>query len=402
MPQAEANIGTVGHVDHGKTTLVKALSGVWTDRHSEEIKRGISIRLGYADASIYKCEKCESPDGYTTKPVCPKCGGKAKFLRKISFVDSPGHETLIATMLSGSALMDGVMLVIAADEQCPQPQTKEHLLALKIMGIKNIVVAQNKIDMVDKEAAKANKADIEALLSKMGITAPIIPIAANSNANIDALIAALQEMVPTPHRDPSKLVKMYLARSFDVNKPGSEITTMKGGVVGGSLMQGELKVGDQIEIKPGIKRVRQNQETWEAVRTTIVEIDEGTEKLEKAVPGGLIAVQTTLDPYLTKSDALSGNVLGIVGTLPEPMKTIECNIHLIERELIDSEFDIKPNEPLMLSLGTTITVGTIQKQKGAQYTMGLKIPFVAQKGSRFAISKRIEMKWRLIGYGEIV
>lgn len=402
MPQAEANIGTVGHVDHGKTTLVKALSGVWTDRHSEEIKRGISIRLGYADASIYKCEKCESPDGYTTKPVCPKCGGKAKFLRKVSFVDSPGHETLIATMLSGSALMDGVMLVIAADEQCPQPQTKEHLLALKIMGIKNIVVAQNKIDMVDKEAAKANKADIEALLSKMGITAPIIPIAANSNANIDALIAALQEMVPTPHRDPSKLVKMYLARSFDVNKPGSEITTMKGGVVGGSLMQGELKVGDQIEIKPGIKRVRQNQETWEAVRTTIVEIDEGTEKLEKAVPGGLIAVQTTLDPYLTKSDALSGNVLGIVGTLPEPMKTIECNIHLIERELIDSEFDIKPNEPLMLSLGTTITVGTIQKQKGAQYTMGLKIPFVAQKGSRFAISKRIEMKWRLIGYGELI
>ncbi len=402
MPQAEANIGTVGHVDHGKTTLVKALSGVWTDRHSEEIKRGISIRLGYADASIYKCEKCESPDGYTTKPTCPKCGGKAKFLRKISFVDSPGHETLIATMLSGSALMDGVMLVIAADEQCPQPQTKEHLLALKIMGIKNIVVAQNKIDMVDKEAAKANKADIEALLSKMGITAPIIPIAANSNANIDALIAALQEMVPTPHRDPSKLVKMYLARSFDVNKPGSEITTMKGGVVGGSLMQGELKVGDQIEIKPGIKRVRQNQETWEAVRTTIVEIDEGTEKLEKAVPGGLIAVQTTLDPYLTKSDALSGNVLGIVGTLPEPMKTIECNIHLIERELIDSEFDIKPNEPLMLSLGTTITVGTIQKQKGAQYTMGLKIPFVAQKGSRFAISKRIEMKWRLIGYGELI
>ncbi len=401
MPQAEANIGTVGHVDHGKTTLVKALSGVWTDRHSEEIKRGISIRLGYADTSVYKCEKCEGPDGYTTKPVC-KCGGKAKFLRKISFVDSPGHETLIATMLSGSALMDGVMLVIAADEQCPQPQTKEHLLALKIMGIKNIVVAQNKIDMVDKEAAKKNKEDIEALLSKMGIKAPIIPIAANSNANIDALIAALQEFVPTPQRDPSKSPKMYLARSFDVNKPGAEITTMKGGVVGGSLMRGELKVGDQIEIKPGIKRVKQNQETWEAVKTRIVEIDEGDETLEKAVPGGLIAVQTMLDPYLTKSDALSGNVLGKLGTLPDPMKTIECTIHLIERELIDSDFDIKPNEPLMISLGTTITVGMIQKQKGAQYTIGLKIPLVAQKGDRFAISKRIEMKWRLVGYGEIV
>jgi translation initiation factor 2 subunit 3 len=402
MPHAEANIGLVGHVDHGKTTLTKALSGVWTDRHSEEIKRGISIRLGYADTSIYKCEKCQGFDAYTTQEKCPKCGGPAKFLRKISFVDAPGHETLIATMLSGSALMDGVILVIAADEPCPQPQTKEHLLALRILGLKNIIVVQNKVDAVDAEVAKKNKEDIEAFLKKMDIKAPVIPIAANSDANIDVLIAAIEQIVPTPKRDQTKTAKMFVARSFDVNKPGATVANLKGGVVGGSLMQGELKKGDEIEIKPGVKRIRQNQEFWEAVKTKIVEIDEGKEKFDSVGPGGLIALQTTLDPHLTKSDALSGNVVGKIGTLPEPLKTIDCTIHLIERELIDSDIDIKPSEPLMLSIGTTVTVGQIQKQKGDQYTMSLRIPIVGQKGDRFAISKRIEMKWRLVGYGEIL
>src|SRR5660397_236402 len=114
----------VGHVDHGKTTLVSALSGVWTDQHSEEVKRGISIRLGYANVTFKKCPQCPEPDAYTVASVCEKCGAKAEPLRTVSFVDAPGHETLMATMLSGAAIMDGAILVIAANEPCPQPQTK--------------------------------------------------------------------------------------------------------------------------------------------------------------------------------------------------------------------------------------------------------------------------------------
>ncbi len=402
MPQAEVNIGLVGHVDHGKTTLTKALSGIWTDKHSEEIRRGISIRLGYADCSLYKCEKCKEPEGFTSEPKCPKCGGKAKFLRKISFVDAPGHETLIATMLSGSALMDGVILVIAADEKCPQPQTKEHLLALRLMGIKRIIAVQNKIDVVSRDEAVQNRNDIEAFLKKMGIEAPIIPTAANYNANTDALIAAIEEFIPTPKRDLTKDAKMYIARSFDINRPGSKIKDIKGGVVGGSIVRGEVKKGEEVEIKPGIKKIKQNQEVWETVKTKVVEIDAGEEKLEKAHPGGLIALQTLLDPNLTKSDALSGNVLGKVGSLPEPLKSLDCKITFIERELIASDVNILPNEPLMLSIGTTVTVGVVEKIKGEEASMNLKIPIVAEKGDKFAISKRIDMKWRLIGYAEIV
>ncbi|MDG6221024.1 MAG: GTP-binding protein, partial [Candidatus Thermoplasmatota archaeon] len=145
--QPEVNIGLVGHVDHGKTTLTKALSGDWTDRHSEEIKRGISIRLGYADTTFYKCKKCEGIEGFTVSPKCHTCGGEAEVLRAVSFVDAPGHETLMATMLSGAALMNGALLLIAANEKCPQPQTKEHLMALEIAGLKKTIIVQNKIDL---------------------------------------------------------------------------------------------------------------------------------------------------------------------------------------------------------------------------------------------------------------
>jgi len=298
--------------------------------------------------------------------------------------------------------MDGVILVVAADEPCPQPQTKEHLLAIKLMGIKRIIVVQNKVDVVDKEKAKENKKQIEEFLKKVGIEARIIPIAANYNANTDVLIAAIQEFIPTPERDPKKPPKMYVARSFNINKPGSRVSEIKGGVIGGSLVVGEFRKGDEIEIKPGIKKVKQNQDVWETVTTKIADIHLGEETTDAVGPGGLVALQTFLDPNLTKSDSLSGNVVGRVGTLPEPLSAVDCKLHMIEREMIDTDVQILPNEPLMLSIGTTVTVGMVQRIKGDDISLNLKIPIVAEKGGRLAISKRIDMKWRLVGYAEIL
>ena len=144
----EVNIGMVGHVDHGESTLTKLLTGVKTDYFSEEIKRGISIKLGYADTPIYRC-----PEGFPTRySVNPAdCGKGGVVERVVSFVDSPGHESLMATMLSGAAIMDGAIMVIAANEKCPKPQTREHLTALNFLGIRNIVIVQNKIDLVTEE-----------------------------------------------------------------------------------------------------------------------------------------------------------------------------------------------------------------------------------------------------------
>ena len=156
------NIGTIGHVDHGKTTLTKALSGIWTDTHSEERKRGISIKLGYADTAFYKTKDGKFyPSGRHPEG---KEDSEKELQRVVSFVDAPGHETLMAIMITGASIMDGALLMVAANEECPQPQTREHLMALNISGIENIIVVQNKIDLVTKERAVESYNEIKEFL----------------------------------------------------------------------------------------------------------------------------------------------------------------------------------------------------------------------------------------------
>jgi len=232
--QSSVNIGLVGHVDHGKTTLAKALSGVWTDRHSEEIRRGISIKLGYADVLFSKCPECPLPDCYSTSEKCPKCGARTVPLRRVSLVDAPGHEVLMATMISGAALMDGALLLVAADEKCPQPQTREHLAALEITGVDKIVIVQNKVELVSEEKAAENYEEIRRFVKgTIAEGAPIIPVSAIFGTNIDVLIQAIEETIPTPVRDRRKPGLMYVARSFDVNKPGTRPEDLRGGLFRG-------------------------------------------------------------------------------------------------------------------------------------------------------------------------
>ena len=197
--QPEVNIGMVGHVDHGKTTLTQALSGTWTDTHSEERKRGISIKLGYADTAFYKSKGGEfyargkHPDG--------KEDSERELLRVVSFVDAPGHETLMAVMISGAAIMDGALLMVAANEKCPQAQTREHLAALQIAGIENIVVVQNKIDIVSRERAIESFEEIKSFVKgTIAEGAPIVPVSSHHDVNLDILIQAIEETIPSPER----------------------------------------------------------------------------------------------------------------------------------------------------------------------------------------------------------
>ncbi len=405
--QPEVNIGMVGHVDHGKTTLTQALSGVWTDRHTEEIKRGISIRLGYADVTFRKCPKCPEPRAYTTEKECNECKTKSDPVRVVSFVDSPGHETLMATMLSGAAIMDGAILVIAANEKCPQPQTKEHLMALDIIGIKKIIVIQNKIDLVSRDKVLSSFKQIKEFVKGTAAeNSPIIPIAAQHNVNIDVLIQEIEKHIPTPKRDPKKPARMFIARSFDVNKPGQTPEELKGGVLGGSLTFGELKVGDPIEIRPGIKVEEENTVSWKQISTEITSLVAGGKPTKSVLPGGLVGIGTKLDPAFTKGDGLSGMILGKPGTLPPVLDSFVLEIHLLKRVVgtkdeIDVE-DIKTNEPLMLNIGTATTVGIVTSARENSVELRLKLPICADKGERVAISRRIGARWRLIGYGIII
>lgn len=401
-PLPEVNIGMVGHVDHGKTTLTQALTGKWTDTHSEEVRRGITIRLGYADATFYKCPRCKGSSCYSVNEKCISCFSKCKPVRTVSFVDAPGHETLMATVLSGASIMDGALLVISAHEPCPQPQTREHLKTLDIVGIKNIVVVQNKIDLVTPEEAKKNYKEIkEFLKGSVAEKAPIIPVSAQQGVNIDVLVQAIEEAIPTPKRDPKKEPIMLIARSFDVNKPGTPIKNLKGGVIGGSIIQGELKKGDDIEIRPGIKR----GDKYTPVKTKITGLQKSMVDIEKAGPGGLLGVSSELDPSLTRADTLSGNLLGLPGKLPPVLDRITLNVNLLERVVGSKEElkvePIKTGDMVMFTVNTSKTVGSITCG-GNNIEAVLKLPICADKGSRIAISKQIQGRWRLIGWGEIV
>ncbi len=404
--QPVVNIGTIGHVDHGKTTLVEAITGVWAAKHSEELRRGITIKLGYADAPIFKCPNCEEPQCYSSDPKCPNCGSKCEFVRAVSFVDAPGHEALMATMLSGANVMDGALLVVAADEKCPQPQTREHLAAIELSGVKNIIIVQNKIDIVDEKRALESYKEIASFVK--GTVAegkPIIPVSAQHSVNVDAVLQSIEKNIPTPNRDPDKPPRMFVLRSFDVNKPGTSIDELMGGVLGGSISQGIFKVGDEIEIRPGLKVEKQGRTFYESLFTEITSLNVGGRNVEEVQSGGLVGIGTYLDPSLTKADGLTGNLVGKPDLLPPTKYELVLDTKLLKRaigtkELVQVDQIIK-GERLLLDVGTAITVGKVDSAKKDVIILQLARPVCAEKGARAAISRKIANRWRLIGYGII-
>ena len=379
------NIGIVGHIDHGKTTLLNRLTGKWTDTHSEELKRGITIKLGYADKII------EDEKG---KPIC-----------YASFVDAPGHEMLMATMLSGAAIMDAAILVIAANEGI-KPQTREHLVALQAKNVKQIIIAQNKIDLVTKEQAIESYKTIKQFTKgTIAENSPIIPISAQQEVNINILMEEICKLKIPSHDIESKPV-FLIARSFDINMPGSKIPDLHGGVLGGALKHGNLKVGDKIEIKPGLNKIKNNVQVYETIKTKIISIHRGNFEIKEATPGGSLAIETELDPTLTKADSLSGCIAGLSGQLPEIANSIKIKFKLFEKVFGMQEEKqveaLKTNEMLLLSINTSITVGTIIKIRGDEAELFLKIPIVPFQHDNLGLARNIQGHWRLIGWGKLL
>jgi len=389
------NIGVVGHIDHGKTTLLSRLTGKFTDTHSEELKRGITIKLGYADLTIYK-----EDNNYNLEK-------KGKPERYVSFIDAPGHEMLMATMLSGAAIIDSAILVIAANEGI-KPQTKEHFVALQAKKIKNIIIVQNKIDLVSKEKALENYKKIkEFVKGTIAENSPIIPISAQQGINIDKLLEEICKL-EIPKREENTDPIFLIARSFDINKPGTSIDKLNGGVLGGILKKGKLKVGDEIEIKPGLNSKKNNQLIYQTLTTKIISLYKGSEKINEVSPGPSISIETNLDPFLTKTDSLTGCIVSLKGKLPEITYKLKIKSELF-KEVLGTEDKkqvepIKTKEMLMLSINTTITVGIVEKinEKNNEIEFSLNIPIIALKGDNVGIARNINSHWRLIGFGEIL
>lgn len=417
--QATINIGTIGHVAHGKSTIVKAISGVQTVRFKNELERNITIKLGYANAKVYRCDnpKCPRPTCYRSyksdkavDPPCERegCGGTYRLQRHVSFVDCPGHDILMSTMLSGAAVMDAALLLIAGNETCPQPQTSEHLAAIEIMKLKHIIIIQNKVDLLREEGADTHYQSIKKFIrGTVADGSPIVPVSAQLKFNIDAVNEYLCTKIPTPMRQFTEDPRLMVIRSFDVNKPGAEIDELKGGVAGGSILTGVLKLGDEIEIRPGIvSKDESGKIQCRPIRSRVVSLFAEHNDLKFAVPGGLIGVGTRIDPTLTRADRLVGFVLGLKGKLPNIYVDVEINFFLLRRLLGIKTADGKQqkiaklakNEVLMVNIGSVATGAKVIGVKGDAAKLSLTSPACTEVGEKIALSRRIEKHWRLIGY----
>ncbi|MEM0200852.1 MAG: translation initiation factor IF-2 subunit gamma [Candidatus Micrarchaeaceae archaeon] len=395
--QSELNIGTLGHVDHGKTTLVSALTHTWTDVHSESLKRSMTIKLGYADMLI---RKCESDGKFTVEEKCID-GNVASPFRKISLLDAPGHETLMATAIASSSIIDGALFVISAAEPCPMPQTKEHLMIINALGIKNVIVVQTKIDVVGREKTQKSYEQIKAFLKgSTAENAPIIPIMANKGINVDSLLEELAK-IKIPERDTKSNPIMNVARSFDINKPGTKINELVGGVVGGSIIKGTFKEGDEIEIRPGINFNSQKKDNYTPIITKIDSLSAGNERLDSAIAGGLIAVGTECDPSMTKADGFVGQIIGKIGTLPDVVNQITINYTSLNRSDIPKQA-FKDGEQLLLGIGTGTFIGYITHLK--RNTIEIKLNRVAciDDSAKISVLRNFNQRWKLSGFGVLI
>jgi len=417
--QATINIGTIGHVAHGKSTVVKALSGVHTVRFKNELERNITIKLGYANAKIYRSfdKKCQRPVCYTSmgsskEDTFVMNNFKYELVRHVSFVDCPGHDILMATMLNGAAVMDAALLLIAGNESCPQPQTSEHLAAIEIMKLKHVLILQNKIDLIrDTQAQEQHEQILRFIEGTVAEGAPIIPISAQLKYNIEVVCEYIEKKIPVPLRDFTSDPHLIIIRSFDVNKPGSEVEDLKGGVAGGSILKGVLKVGQEIEVRPGLVSKDGNGKlTCQPIRSRIVSLFAEQNEMMYAVPGGLIGVGTKIDPTLCRADRMVGQVLGTVGALPDILIELEVSYYLLRRLLgVRIEGDKKAakvqklskNEVLMVNIGSLSTGGRVIAVKADLAKIGLTTPVCTSVGEKIALSRRVEKHWRLIGWGQI-
>ena len=334
--QATINIGTIGHVAHGKSTVVASLTGVRTQKHQEEMEKNLTIHLGYANAKLFQCQKTGEifcVPSHITHKISPHTSEPMTLIKHISFVDCPGHASFMSTMISGTAVMDAIFLLISAiDPIFPQVQTYEHLLALKNtnINVKNMKVLQNKLDLVTKDRCMQNAKDIKDLIGEflnkdVGEDNVIIPISAQLGINMDMVANHIAYGIDDEAHNSDKYndrVRMFIIRSFDLNRPNVDFSKMKGGTVGGSIMSGTVFKDDYLEIRPGFVVKTPAGFVCQPIISKVVSLYSDKEELDQAFPGGLVSLSMDFDPSLSKQNHLVGNILGTPGTLPNIYHTI--------------------------------------------------------------------------------
>lgn len=402
--QPISNIGSIGHVAHGKTTLVRSITGIRTQKHSDEQERNITINIGYANTKIFM----DRLGNFHTAPskkdkVMDGEGNEMKLVGHISFVDVPGHEAFMSNMISGSAVMNACILVIASNENIPQPQTYEHFEAIKNTDISKFIILQNKVDLIDEANNENVIKNIKSFVKDtIAENAPIIPSSIQNNINREEILNHIISLSTNGNiEDLNKKVNldthMIVIRSFDINRQNTDYETLSGGVVGGSLLTGNLKIGDYVEMRPGFIIGNKYRSIYGQVKS----LQSDNKKLEYALPGGLIGVCLNIDPSIAKNNGMVGQILGHVGKLPDVYSEITINFSEINRhDNFNSKF--KVNEEVMLSINSMNIKGIIKLNKKRFLTLKLSKPVCIFENQKIAIFKCNSVKWVLYAKGEFI
>ena len=342
-------IGTQGRVANGKSSLIKALTGINPMKFTKEAEKNMTIKLGYTNAKFYKCLNCPEPWCYqVNQPECIQCGKKNELKLNVSFVDSPGHNDLQATALSGASNIDMCLLVVAAD--CEQDlETNEHYKAIKILGLEDsTIILHNKIDLVNKDVALERWEKLKQTYNVKFI----LPICPQFGFALNYLSQFLIESTPNPIGTKllekiSQPLKVSIIRSFDVNKPSTPVDKIVGAVVGGTIKSGYLKIGSKVKIVPGVVLANGQNHPIEAY---IESLKTDNTPLQIAYPGGLIGIGLSIDPTLSKEDRLVGNfIIGIDNNTNKIFKT--CTINY-KKYNADSNLNIKKGDTNVCMLGS--------------------------------------------------
>jgi translation initiation factor 2 subunit 3 len=389
------NIGCLGSVADGKSTLVECLTGIKTQRHTNEKKRNITIKQGYGNMKIWLNDM-----EYHTTNSDYETYNDYELVNHISFVDCPGHQELIQTMLSSVTLMDGAIIVIAVNQSLyNKPQLIQHIAAAKLAKIKKIIICLNKIDLVSKEVVYERKRELDEILLKYNIEPYIIiPTSFNKKINLSYLVKTLMLLFnPLEHINSNNNLIFNISRSFDVNKAGTNWDNIVGGVVGGSLSSGCLKIGDEIEIRPGHVIKKNDKFICEPINTKILSIKTDNILLDTIYSGGLVGIGTDLDPFYSKNDKLVGNIIGIPGTLP----SIYSNI-ILDTTLINDfgfEWIPKENDDIILQIGTKTFNGNVINIDNNNLSISLNKPICININQHIIICKNINNILKIVGEG---
>lgn len=438
--QPTINIGTIGDVSKGKTTLVQALSESSTskpkaEKEPERIRereKNISQMLGYINAKLYKCPKCPEPECYKsynseTEDLlkCKECESTLQLIRHIAFVDEPELKIKILKLLNSGLIMDGALLLVAANEKCEikeNEKEKEQNIFLENSILKNIIIIQNKIDTVMKyNTAKEQYDQIKKYASnKNAPNSPIIPVSAKLKFNLDVVIQYLS-LLPVPKRDLISPPKFIVIHSYDCNYQNEDThisnnLSIKTGMLYGLILRGILKLGEKIEIRPGISiRVSNKEIKVNPIPAKIVSLQAEKNNLIYAIPGGLINIGLKIDPLLCRGNKLEGNIVGYSDKIQDIFIKIAVKCHLLRRLLnvkkkefgkhVEYVTEIKKGEALLLNISFVSVGGVVTQIEGNnndEITFLLKKPVCSEISEKIAISRKIGCSWRIIGWGEII